>query len=94
MLTDKLLQHISPDLLFAVFGILCLVLPTAEAIRCKRPVKSILAGGGSGVLALMACHFWGGTLGICLPLTLLHLAVAFVLGIPGVLLMLGASALL
>lgn len=77
-----------------MFGILCLVLPTAEAIRHKRPVKSILLSGGSGVLALIACHLWGGTVGIYLPLTVLHLAVAFVLGIPGVLLMLGASALL
>ena len=47
----------------------------------------MLAGVGSGFLALLLVHYGGGFFGFSPALNLLHLVQAGVLGVPGVILM-------
>ncbi len=56
-------------------------------MRSGKPVRNALLGMLSGTLALAAAHFFGGKIGLALPLNGLTAFVALVFGAPGVALM-------
>lgn len=56
-------------------------------MRSEKPVKNALLGMLSGALALTAVHFFGGNIGLALPLNGLTAFVALVFGAPGVVIM-------
>ncbi|MDE7289510.1 MAG: pro-sigmaK processing inhibitor BofA family protein [Oscillospiraceae bacterium] len=53
-------------------------------MRSGKPVRNALLGMLSGTLALAAVHFYGGNIGLALPLNGLTAFVALVFGAPGV----------
>lgn len=56
-------------------------------MRSEKPVKNALLGMLSGALALAAAHFFGGNIGLALPLNGLTAFIALVFGAPGVVVM-------
>lgn len=56
-------------------------------MRSEKPVKNALLGMLSGALALAAVHFFGGSIGLALPLNGLTAFIALVFGMPGVVIM-------
>ncbi len=84
---DKLLRLLSPAWLLILFGIICLLIALLALLRYKKALRAMSISGILGVAALVLCHFFGAAVGCCLPLGIIHIAVAWVLGIPGVLLM-------
>ena len=69
--------------IWAVLGI-CML---CYYLRRKRMILSMLAGVGSGFLALLLVHYGGGFFGFSPALQVLHLVQVGVLGVPGVILM-------
>ena len=67
----------------AVFAIAALIF----CMRSEKPVRNALMGMLSGTFALAAVHFFGGNIGLALPLNGLTAFVALVFGAPGVVLM-------
>ena len=53
----------------------------------RHPVRSMLSGSLSGLLALFLVHYGGSLFGYTPALNALHLVQSVVLGIPGVILM-------
>lgn len=53
----------------------------------KKPIKAALGGTLSGAVSLMAAHFFGEYIGAALSLNLFNIAVALILGSPGVVLL-------
>ncbi len=65
-----------------------------QYLRVRRHrAACFLIGTGSGIAALLLLHAFGGACGFALPLTLFHLSVSAVGGIPGVLLLLAMHML-
>lgn len=56
-------------------------------MRSEKPVKNALLGMLSGAIALTAVHFFGGSIGLALPLNGLTAFIALVFGMPGVVIM-------
>lgn len=56
-------------------------------MRSGKPVRNALLGMLSGTLALAAVHFFGGGIGLALPLNGLTAFIALVFGAPGVVIM-------
>ena len=56
-------------------------------MRSGKPVRNALLGMLSGTLALTAVHFFGGKIGLALPLNGLTAFIALVFGAPGVVFM-------
>ena len=56
-------------------------------MRSGKPVKNALLGMLSGAFALAAVHFYGGNIGLALPLNGLTAFIALVFGAPGVVFM-------
>ena len=56
-------------------------------MRSGKPVRNALLGMLSGTLALAAAHFFGGRIGLALPLNGLTAFIALVFGAPGVVFM-------
>lgn len=73
-----------PEMIFyiamAVFAIAMLI----HYMRSEKPVKTALAGMLSGTAALVALHFFGGSLLPALPLNGFTAFIALTLGVPGV----------
>ena len=57
---------------------------TVHYLRAEKPVKTAVKGMLSGVLTLVAVHFWGGYIGLSVSLNLFTSVVALVFGAPGV----------
>lgn len=64
----------------AVFAIAVLI----YYMKSGKPVKNAVIGMLSGTLTLAAVHFFGGMVGLALPLNGLTAFVALVFGAPGV----------
>lgn len=64
----------------AIFAIAVLI----YYMKSEKPVKNAVVGMLSGTLTLAAAHFFGGTVGLALPLNGLTAFVALVFGAPGV----------
>ncbi len=71
---------------WTVWGVLGAVM-LVYYFRRQHPVRSVLAGAGSGLLALLLVHFGGALFGYTPALNALHLVQSLVLGVPGVILM-------
>lgn len=72
----------------AVYGICAAVYMLREYVRRKKHrLLAFLFGTGSGIAGLLLLHVFGEQWGLALPLTVFHLAVAAVAGLPGVLLL-------
>lgn len=56
-------------------------------MKSGKPVKNALLGMLSGTAALAAVHFFGGNIGLALPLNGLTAFAALVFGVPGVVVM-------
>lgn len=83
---DKLFAILTPSRLLLLIGIVAILIMGYEVLRRKHRLRVMLLGSGSGIAALVLLHCWGDAIGLYLPLTLLHMGVAGVMGIPGVLL--------
>lgn len=77
---------------WGILGFVCLLM-LLYYLRRRRKVRSVLVGGGTGLLALLCVHAYGDAIGISLPLTSFNLVTAGVLGVPGVGLLLILQAL-
>ncbi len=69
--------------LWGVLGVIMLI----YYLRRQHPIRSLLTGAGSGLLALLLVHYGGILFGWTPALNALNLVQAFVLGVPGVILM-------
>lgn len=56
-------------------------------LRRKHPIRSIVVGTGSGLLALLLVHYGGSFIGYVPTLNLLHILQSMILGVPGVIFM-------
>lgn len=75
------------ELIFYGAAILSAIAVLIYYMRSEKPVKNALLGMLSGALALTAVHFFGGKIGLALPLNGLTAFVALVFGAPGVIFM-------
>lgn len=64
----------------AVFAIAALI----YYMKSERPVRAAAKGMLSGTAALMAAHFFGGGIGLAVPINGLTAFIALVFGAPGV----------
>ncbi|MCM1329048.1 MAG: pro-sigmaK processing inhibitor BofA family protein [Ruminococcus sp.] len=64
----------------AVFALAAL----ACCMRTEKPVRNAVKGMLTGVLALAAAHFFGGEIGLAVPINGLTAFIALVFGAPGV----------
>lgn len=71
-------------LIFYGVGVVFALSALAYFMKTDKPVKSAVIGMLSGVFALTAVHFFGGGIGLALPLNGLTVFVALVFGAPGV----------
>lgn len=63
-------------------------------VRAKNPIKKMLISMIKGIATLVAVNILGTFTGVTLPISLLSLAIAAVVGIPGVTAMLILNAFL
>lgn len=84
---DKLFALLTPPRLLLLIAIAAILTMGYETLRRKHRLPVMLLGSGSGIAALFLLHCRGDAIGLYLPLTLLHMGVAGVMGVPGVLLM-------
>lgn len=75
------------EIIFYGIGIVSAIAVLIYYMRSDKPVRNALLGMLSGTLALAAVHFFGGRIGLALPLNGLTAFVALVFGVPGVVLM-------
>ena len=71
-------------MLFYLLLILCAAVMICFYRRSKRPVLSAFKGMLSGGISLAVLHFFGGALGIYLPVSIFSVTVSLVFGTPGV----------
>lgn len=90
---DKLSERFPPELLLAAFAVISLVTVLWTIFRYRHALRTLLISGVMGLAALLACYFWGGAIGCFLPLNMLYIDIAVLLGIPGVLLLLAIQML-
>lgn len=70
--------------IWVLSGLLMLIYYT----RRKNTFLSSIIGMGTGLMALLALHYFGGSIGYAPSLSLFNTATALILGVPGVLMML------
>ena len=75
------------EIIFYGIGIVSAIAVLIYYMKSGKPVRNALLGMLSGTLALAAAHFFGGRIGLALPLNGLTAFVALVFGAPGVVLM-------
>lgn len=75
------------EIIFYGIGIVSAIAVLIYYMRSGKPVRNALLGMLSGTLALAAVHFFGGRIGLALPLNGLTAFIALVFGAPGVVLM-------
>lgn len=75
------------EIIFYGTAVLSAIAALIYYMRSGKPVRNALLGMLSGTLALAAVHFFGGKVGLALPLNGLTAFVALVFGAPGVVLM-------
>lgn len=76
-----------PEMIFYGALALCALVMVIHYMRSEKPVKTALWGMLTGAAALIAVHFFGGKIGLALPLNGFTSFVAVTLGAPGVALM-------
>lgn len=72
------------EIIFYGIGIVSAIAVLIYYMRSGKPVRNALLGMLSGALTLAAAHFYGGSIGLALPLNGLTAFVALVFGAPGV----------
>ena len=75
------------EIIFYGIGIVSAIAVLIYYMKSGKPVRNALLGMLSGTFALAAAHFFGGRIGLALPLNGLTAFVALVFGAPGVVLM-------
>ena len=75
------------EIIFYGIGLVSAIAVLIYYMKSGKPVRNALLGMLSGTLALAAAHFFGGRIGLALPLNGLTAFVALVFGAPGVVLM-------
>lgn len=84
---------LSPPHLLMLFGLCAAGYMLWQYLHRRRRLAGVLCGAGSGIAGLLLLHFFGGAWGLALPLTLFHLGVSAVGGLPGVLLLIAVQRL-
>ncbi len=69
-------------ILYGALGISALVM-LIHYLRSEKPFKTAFKGMASGGISLALLHFFGGSVGLALPLDLFTVFISLVLGIPG-----------
>lgn len=72
------------ELVFYVCLILVFIIMAVHYLKANKPVKASVAGMLSGAVTLIAVHFWGGYIGLHIPLNLFTTVISLVLGVPAV----------
>ena len=75
------------EIIFYGIGIVSAIAVLIYYMKSGKPVRNALLGMLSGTLALAAVHFFGGRIGLAMPLNGLTAFIALVFGAPGVVLM-------
>ncbi len=90
---DKLLERLPPELLLTAFAAISLVTMLWAICKYRHALRSLFISSVMGLGALLICYFFGEEIGCYLPLNMLHIGAAAVLGVPGVLLLLAMQLL-
>lgn len=72
------------ELIFYGAGAVFVIAAVAYYMKAEKPVRAAAKGMLSGTAALLAVHFFGGGLGLAVPINGLTVFVALVFGAPGV----------
>ena len=75
------------EIIFYGIGIVSAIAVLIYYMKSGKPVRNALLGMLSGTFALAAAHFFGGRIGLALPLNGLTAFIALVFGAPGVVFM-------
>ena len=84
---------LSPPHLLVLYGLCAAAYMLRQYLHRRRRLAGFLCGTGSGIAGLCLLHYFGGAWGLALPLTVFHLAVSAVGGLPGVLLLIAMQRL-
>lgn len=87
------MEGLPPELLLCVFAVFSLVTMLWAIFRYRHALRTLLLSSVMGLGALLVCYFFGETIGCFLPLNVLYIGTAVVLGVPGVLLLLAIQML-
>ncbi len=82
------INHVSAGVLIFYIGLmLVFVIMAVHYLKADNPSKTGLKGMLSGAASLIAVHFWGGYIGLYIPLNLFTTIMSLVLGVPAVIVM-------
>ncbi len=90
---DKLLAIFPPELLLTAFAAISLLTVLWAIFRYRHALRTLIVSSALGLCALLLCFFFGGDIGCFLPLNIIHIGTAMILGVPGVLLLLAIQLL-
>lgn len=82
--SEIILKLTLAEIIFYGTAVLSAIAALIYYMKSGKPVKNALLGMLSGTFALAAAHFFGGNIGLALPLNGLTAFVALVFGAPGV----------
>lgn len=74
-------------IIFYVLTVVAVIIMICSYMRSEKPVRTAFCGMSSGAIALGLVHFFGGYIGLYLPLNFFTAIVSLILGAPAVLIM-------
>ena len=66
---------------------LVFIIMAVHYLKSDKPSKTGIKGMISGTISLIVIHFWGGYIGLYIPLNLFTTVISLVLGAPAVIIM-------